>query len=107
MQTTVNKMICFYYAVKFQFAFLIKKFRMRKFIKENPDFALMFSSEADKRLRNYIENTDVRLKRLAASVMLENYMDSLMVTTNEQLSKVELNYLTNLIPEIKKDLKII
>lgn len=80
---------------------------MRQFKRENPDFAFMFSSEAEQRLNKYIETQDVRIKRLAATVMLKNYASALQLATDEQLSKVELNYLTNLIPEIKKDLKII
>lgn len=107
MNTLANKMMCVYYAIKFQFAFLIKKIRMQPFMRKNPDFAFMFSSEADKRLRHYIDNTDVRLKRLAASMMLESYMETLKISLDEQLSMVELQYLSTLISQIKTELKIV
>ena len=107
METIADKMISFYYAIKFQFAFLIKKFRMRQFMRENPDFAFMFSSEADKRLKEYMQNTDVRLKKLAASMLLESYMDTFNITMDAQLSVVELKYISEIIPEIKKELKIL
>ena len=107
MITIANKMISFYYAIKFQCVFVTKKFKLRQFLKQNPDFTLMFSSEADKRLKSYIKNTDVRLKKLAAGMMLKSYIETYRLVMSEELSIVELNYMSYLIPKIKEELKII
>ena len=103
----LNELITKFYAIRFEIEFYVKKWKFRHFMKANPDYVFMFTKEADKRLDEYISKTDIRLKRLAASILKSRFTQVSDIMGRENLSRTELDYLQPLIQQIKKELKLV
>lgn len=107
MMLIMNKLIGLYFAIQFQIANIVKRVRLRSFMREHPDYVYMFSKEADERIKDYLETTDIRLKRIAATMLMKNYICAFRLSLEQNLSMVELNYISSIIPEIKNELKLL
>lgn len=103
----VNWLVTKFYAIRFQMEFYVKKWRFRGFMKANPEYAFIFTKEADKRLDNYISKTDIRMKRLAANMLKTKFVDLLDIMEEENLSPNELECMKPIIQQIKQELKLV
>ena len=79
----------------------------RKFVKKHPGYCFLYSKESDRRLTEYIEDHDVRMKKIAAEAMLVNIYGFMRVAKKYNLSVSERHLIKDLVFRIKKELQII
>lgn len=107
LATLASKIMAILYSIEFKARLIKKSFIIRQFLKENPDYVILFSTQSDERLNKYISETDNRIKKISASILLKSFSNSFKVVSSERLTEQELELIKTLIPQIKDELKIV
>lgn len=84
-----------------------ERIKLRKFVKTNPMYCFIYSKEANRRLREYIKDHDMRMKKIAAESMLDNIYGFHRIVTKYNLSDSEKQLMKELIHKIRNDLQIL
>lgn len=94
-----------------QFMFKVTSFffniKMIPYVIRHPEYCFLFSKESDKRLNEYIQTCDIRIKKLTAESMIGSISNLLAIAKKYEISKSEMNLIGDLIEPIKKELKIL
>ena len=85
---------------------LMDSIKRRRYIKAHPEYCILFSKESDRRLKEYIDNCDVRMKRIAAESIIGNASNIYKTINKYDLSESEIDLLPDLMASIRIELNI-
>lgn len=104
METFIKDLI---YTIYWKLRLFAHWIRMRKFLKEHPDYSLIHSKEANEKLIECINNTNVRLKIIACLTALPYTSEIEKKFEEYEVKEEEMERILNLSVEILRELKIV